>query len=163
MATVSLRPMSTEDIAAARSLEQMAYTQPWSETVFADELALSSRRYLAAEVDGRMVGYAGIMLVDTEAHITTVVVHPDHRKARLGTRLVLALVEAALEAGAVSLTLEVRRSNESAQALYRRFGLAPVGVRKAYYQDEDALIMWAHDIDGPEYRALLDAIRRELG
>ena len=163
MATASLRPMSREDIAAARSLEQMAYTQPWSETVFADELALENRRYLVAEEEGRMVGYAGVMLVGTEAHVTTVVVHPDHRKARLGTRLVLGIVEAALESGAASLTLEVRRSNDGAQALYRHFGLAPVGVRKAYYQDEDALIMWAHDIDGPEYRALLDEIRKELG
>jgi ribosomal-protein-alanine N-acetyltransferase len=75
----------------------------------------------------------------------------------------LRLVSAALEAGARSLTLEVRVSNAAAQALYRRFGMAPVGVRKAYYVDEDALIMWAHEIDSDEYAQRLDAIAAELG
>ena len=45
-----------------------------------------------------------------------------------------------------ALTLEVRVSNEVAQALYRSFGFAPAGARKAYYADngEDALVMWRH-------------------
>ncbi len=42
-------------------------------------------------------------------------------------------------------------------------GMAPVGVRKAYYVDEDALIMWAHEIDSDEYAQRLDAIAAELG
>ncbi len=47
-----------------------------------------------------------------------------------------------------------------AQELYRRFGFAPAGVRKGYYADtdEDALVMWAHDIDTAEYADRLDAI-----
>ena len=81
----------------------------------------------------------------------------------IGTRLVLAGIEAGLIAGGRSLTLEVRSSNRRAQDLYRRFGMGPVGVRKHYYRDEDAIIMWAHDIDGPEYRARLEGIRAELG
>ena len=60
--------------------------------------------------------------------------------------------------GAKNLTLEVRVSNRNAQALYQRFGMAPVGVRKRYYKDEDALVMWVHDIDSPEYRERLDEI-----
>ena len=48
-------------------------------------------------------------------------------------------------------------SNKGAQEMYRRFGFAPVGVRKNYYQEtnEDALVMWVHDIDAPEYARLL--------
>jgi ribosomal-protein-alanine N-acetyltransferase len=68
----------------------------------------------------------------------------------------------ALAAGANSLTLEVRVSNRSAQALYQRFGMAPVGVRKRYYKDEDALVMWVHDIDSSEYRARLEEIEASL-
>ena len=51
-------------------------------------------------------------------------------------------------------------SNNGAQELYRRFGFGPVGVRKNYYQEvnEDALVMWAHEVDQPEYAALLDGI-----
>ncbi|HKZ25230.1 MAG TPA: GNAT family N-acetyltransferase, partial [Acidimicrobiia bacterium] len=80
----------------------------------------------------------------------------------IGSRLMLTLTEAAIGAGARSLTLEVRASNHGAQALYRRFGMAPVGVRKHYYRDEDAVIMWAHDLDQPEFAERLDALRAEL-
>jgi ribosomal-protein-alanine N-acetyltransferase len=161
--TIALRPLVSDDIATAGALEESVYSQPWSAGIFADELAEPSRTYIAAEVDGQLVGYGGIMVVGDEAHITTVVVDPDRRERGLGTRIVISLVDAAIERGARSLTLEVRVSNQAAQALYRRFGMAPVGVRKRYYRDEDALIMWAHDIDGPEFATRLDMIRKELG
>lgn len=156
---VVLREMRVEDIDAAYELEREVYRQAWSRQVFEDEMALDSRRYVIAESDGRVAGYGGVMLVGDEAHITTVVVDPTYRQSRVGTRLMLALIDLALDAGANSLTLEVRASNEAAQALYRRFGMAPVGVRKQYYRDEDALIMWVHDIDGAGYRERLAGIR----
>jgi ribosomal-protein-alanine N-acetyltransferase len=74
----------------------------------------------------------------------------------------MGLVSAVIEQGARSLTLEVRTSNLAAQSLYHRFGMAPVGVRKQYYRDEDALIMWVHDIDSADYAARLDGIREDL-
>jgi ribosomal-protein-alanine N-acetyltransferase len=157
-----IRPMAPEDLAAAARLEAQVYSQPWSENMFRDEMSQPHRTYLSAEVDGALAGYGGLMVVGEEAHVTTVVVDPVRRGHRLGTRLMLGLVDAALEAGSRSLTLEVRVSNEAAQALYRRFGMAPVGVRKQYYRDEDALIMWVHDIDGDEYQERLAEIRRAL-
>ena len=99
------------------------------------------------------------MLVLPEAHITSVTVDPSRRGREMGTRLMLALADAARAAGARSLTLEVRASNKSAQSLYTKFGMAPVGIRKRYYRDEDALIMWVHDIETAEYRQRLDEIR----
>lgn len=157
--TVTLRRMGAEDIAAAHALEQRVYQQAWSLNVFADELGQASRHYVVAEAADGVAGYGGVMLVGDEAHITTVVVDPTYRQARVGTRLMLALIDHALDAGAQALTLEVRASNEAAQALYRRFGMAPVGVRKQYYRDEDALIMWVHDIDGDSFARRLDEIR----
>ena len=61
-------------------------------------------------------------------------------------------------------SLEVRMSNEGAQAMYRMFGFAPAGVRKGYYVEtnEDAMIMWAHDVDLAPYQARLDDIERSL-
>jgi ribosomal-protein-alanine N-acetyltransferase len=58
----------------------------------------------------------------------------------------------------------VRVSNQAAQALYRRFGFVPAGIRKDYYPEtpEDALIMWAHDIDQPPYAQRLAAITAAL-
>ena len=54
-------------------------------------------------------------------------------------------------------------SNESAQLLYERFGFAPVGKRKNYYKDEDAVVIWAIDSDTDEYAQRLDEIRATLG
>ncbi len=121
---------------------------------------LQGRIYLAAEEDGEVVGYSGLMLVLPEAHVTSVTVDPQRRGSRIGTRLMLRVSQEALAAGANSLTLEVRVSNRNAQALYQRFGMAPVGVRKRYYKDEDALVMWVHDIDSAEYRDRLEEIGR---
>jgi ribosomal-protein-alanine N-acetyltransferase len=73
-------------------------------------------------------------------------------------------VREAIARGATAVTLEVRMSNVAAQDMYRRFGFGPVGVRKNYYQEvnEDALVMWAHEVDQPEYVALLDSIERTV-
>jgi ribosomal-protein-alanine N-acetyltransferase len=161
--SVTLLALSVDDLDEVVALEAQTYPVPWSEQIFRDELAARGRSYLkAVDERGRLLGYAGLMEVGDEAHITTVVVDPEHRGARVGTHLVLELVTTAVERGARSLTLEVRVSNAAAQALYRRFGMAPVGVRKDYYIDEDALVMWAHEIGSPEYRLRLDEIRREL-
>ena len=72
------------------------------------------------------------------------------------------LAREAIARGATAITLEVRMSNVGAQEMYRRFGFGPVGVRKNYYQEvnEDALVMWVHEVDQPEYAALLDSIER---
>ena len=160
--TVTLRPMAEPDLGVVVPMEVEIYPQPWSEQVFRDELARDDRRYFVAEDDDAIVGYGGLMLVDEDAHVTTVAVVPASRGRGLGTRLMLELVDAALEEGARHLTLEVRLSNHGARELYRRFGLAPVGLRKNYYKDEDALIMWAIDIDTGEYRERLDEIRAGL-
>ncbi len=159
---VDLRPLTVEDLPAAIAIEASVYPQPWSETIFRDELLQETRTYLAAVAGDALVGYGGVMVVAGEAHITTLVVDPEHRGHRVGTRLMLALTDGALEVGATSVTLEVRVSNQAAQALYRRFGLSPVGVRKNYYRTEDALIMWAHDIHGLEYTERLRVIREDL-
>jgi len=70
-----------------------------------------------------------------------------------------ALIDAAIEQGARHLTLEVRSRNHPARSLYADFGLAPVGLRKGYYGDDDALILWAHEIDSDEYQSRLEGLQ----
>ncbi len=159
---VHFRPMTLADIPTVLDLERSTFPQPWSEGIFRDELALSDRVYVVAERDGQLVGFAGLMLVSDDAHVTTLAVNANARKGGLGTQLMLELVEAGLGRGARNLTLEVRSTNEGAQRLYERFGMVAVGVRKHYYRDDDAVIMWANDIDEPEYAARLAEIRSSL-
>lgn len=160
----TIRDMGRGDIPAVAALEAVIYPQPWSPRVFFDELAMDSRSYVVAiDAGGTLVGYGGLLLVEEDAHITTVAVDPEVRGQHVGSRVMLALVERALAAGARHLTLEVRITNSVAQGLYDRFGFDPIGRRKNYYKDEDALVMWATDIDTPEYAERLTSIREDLG
>jgi ribosomal-protein-alanine N-acetyltransferase len=155
--------MSRSDIPAVAELESEIYDQPWPPRVFFDELAMENRRYLVAtDGAGLVLGYCGLLIVEEDAHVTTIAVAPRARGHQLGSRLMLEMVDAALDADTRHLTLEVRVSNDAAQKLYERFGFEPVGRRKNYYKDEDALVMWATDIDTDEYQNRVASIRSAL-
>ena len=163
--SVTIEPMRRRHLRGVLRIEQAVNPRPWSLSLFSSELRYrESRIYLVARSGTTLVGFAGLMLVAGDGHVTNVGVDEEHRRRGIATRLMLDLARRALAEGAQALTLEVRVSNEVAQALYRRFGFAPAGVRKAYYADtnEDALIMWANDIDTPEYRARLFEIEASL-
>lgn len=161
--TADIREMTRADIPSVAEMEAEIYDQPWSPRVFFDELATENREYLVVTNGGsRIIGYGGLLVVDEDAHITTLAVAPEARGQRLGKRLMLALVDRALGVGARHLTLEVRLSNSSAQGLYELFGFDPVGRRKNYYKDEDALVMWATDIDASGYKDRLASIRSAI-
>ncbi|HEX6422801.1 MAG TPA: ribosomal protein S18-alanine N-acetyltransferase, partial [Acidimicrobiales bacterium] len=120
--------------------------------------------YVVARVGGEVVGYAGLFRAVDDGHVTTVAVDPAWQRHGIATRMLLALARGAIERECVNLTLEVRMSNSGAQALYQRFGFVPAGVRKGYYPEtgEDALVMWANDVDQPAYAARLAAIERSV-
>jgi len=154
--TVStIRPMLIEDVGDVVILEQSHQPRPWSEQVFRDELAAENRVYVVAEESGAVIGFGGVMVIGAEAHVTNLLVAADRRERGTGRALMIELIEAAIARGARHLTLEVRKENEAARSLYSRMGMAPVGIRPRYYGDEDALILWAHDIDTPGYRESL--------
>ena len=162
---VQIVPMRRRHLRAVLRIESQVYPRPWSLSLFMSELALrSSRSYYVARVDGIVVGYAGLMTSGEDAHITTVAVDPAWHRRSIATRLLLVLAGDAVERAAKNLTLEVRISNHGAQDLYRRFGFQPAGIRKNYYVEtnEDALVMWAHDIDGPEYLTRLRELEAAL-
>ncbi len=147
---ITIRAMTRDDLGAVVALESAEQPKPWSERAFAQELETDNRIYLVAETD-RIIGFGGLMVIGDEAHITTLLVTESHRGGGIGRRLVRSLIESAVRFGARHLTLEVRTSNETARHLYAGIGLAPVGIRPKYYGDDDALIMWAHDIDQPGF------------
>ncbi len=142
------RPMGKADLDRVAELERICFRSPWSKAALAGELRNSIAHYLAGEVEGRVVAYAGMWVMFDEAHITNVAVDPGFRRQGLGRRLMLCMMRSALIHGATLMTLEVRESNFGAQALYASLGFVQEGRRKGYYSDsgEDALILWNHDI-----------------
>jgi ribosomal-protein-alanine N-acetyltransferase len=105
----------------------------------------------------RIAGWAIVWFGVGEAHIASIGVSGSDRRRGVGELLVLGTIDAATNNDCDELTLEVRKSNEAAQALYRKYGFRVVGERKAYYVDdnEDALIMTTPDIREPKYSARL--------
>ena len=155
---VHLVPMRRRHLRAVLRIESQVYPRPWSLPLFMSELNLrTSRAYYVARVDGSVVGYAGLMLTGDDGHVTTIAVDPAWHRHKIGTRLLLNLAREARHRSARHLTLEVRMSNTGAQALYRKFGFRPAGIRKNYYLEtnEDAMVMWADDIDTDDYASRL--------
>lgn len=146
---ILIEPMMAAHLDEVLAIEQLASPEPWTLGIFTDELNSNQRAYYVAVEGPRIVGFAGLLMQTTDGHVANIAVDPAQRRRRIAARLLLALCRAAVARGAQALTLEVRVSNSAARELYRRFGFAPAGVRPRYYADngEDALIMWAHDVD----------------
>ncbi len=162
---VHIAPMRRRHLRGVVRIEAQVYPRPWSHSLFVSEIALrASRSYVVARVGREVVGYAGLMMSLTDGHVTTIAVDPQWHRHGIGTRLLLTLAYEAIDRGALAMTLEVRLSNQGAQEMYKRFGFTAVGVRKGYYADtgEDALIMWAYEVDAPPYRRLLEGIARGI-
>ncbi len=163
---VELTRMRRRHLRKVLSIEARVYPRPWSPSLFLSELAQrSSRSYLVARHEGEVVGYAGMMFMGREAHVTNIAVDPDFHGRRVGTRLLLTIITEAIARGAEVISLEVRVSNHVAQAMYVKFGFSVVGTRKGYYieTNEDAFIMEAPDAASTGYRLRLRQIRDELG
>lgn len=160
-----IEPMRRRDLTAIQVIERQVYPQPWSVNVFANEIEMAKqgqRYYIVAHRAGHLVGYAGMMLVADEAHITNVATDPIRQREGIGRRLLAELAWEARKRRCTGLTLEVRISNVAAQGLYHQFGFEPAGIRQRYYENvEDAIVMWCHQIDGPDYAIRLRQLSPE--
>ncbi len=159
--TVQLMPMRRKHVRSVMRIEQQVYSHPWTTSLFVSELSLrTNRAYTIARVGSLIVGYSGLMFIGDDAHVSTIAVDPLWQRHRIASRLMVHNVRLALQNNARHLTLEVRASNEAAQAMYRKFGFENAGVRKNYYVEvnEDAVVMWANDIDSDDYSVRLSAI-----
>ena len=179
-----IRPMTEADIAQVAEIEHQSFPTTWPQTAYRRELANHLARYLVlvdrAEPPVResvtphrrsffdifrrtpppenttdyIVGYVGVWLMVDQAHVVAIAVRESYRRRGLGELLLIEAIDLALANGQESVTLEVRRSNWTAQQLYEKYRFFKVGVRKRYYTDnhEDALIMTTPPIDSDSYR-----------
>ena len=160
-ADLRIDKLRRRDLRNVLPIENVVFPEPWSVAVFNSELALRhGRRYRAAWDGDRMAGYIGFLIVGDEAHITTIATAPAYQRTGVATALILDGIHALRGSGVKHLSLEVAAGNEPAQSLYRRFGFAPIGVRRNYYPltGQDAIMMWAYDIDSEVYGRRLEKL-----
>lgn len=139
-----------DDLDAVAALEAACFTNPWTREMLARELERSevTRVYVVRLPERRVAAFCACWVVHDELHVNTIAVAHDLRRQGLATRLMAHVMSDALRDGARRATLEVRRSNTAALAVYARLGFHVTGMRPRYYSfpDEDALILWRDDL-----------------
>jgi ribosomal-protein-alanine N-acetyltransferase len=141
---LTIRRLTYADLPAVVAIERRAFPAPWSLAMFVLELSRPGGICLVATTEEeRIAGYLVCSRYDTVWHLMDIATDPDRRRQGVAAALLTALLER-LPSREDQVTLEVRRSNAGAIALYEGFGFKAAGVRRRYYQDngEDALIMW---------------------
>lgn len=163
---VTIRRAQPDDLDAIMAIEEASFRTPWPRSAMAEELRCRPGvLYLAAEVDGQVVGYTGMWVFAGEAHIMNLAVDQGWRRRGIGEALLLALLERARRMDARLAYLECRPSNSAAIALYAKLGFHQYGRRAGYYADngEDALLMHLDCLDDIDFGACWDGWERRFG
>ena len=144
MSEIRIRRMQYRDVGQVAGIEKDVFARPWSEESFHREVKENAvARYLVADREGEILGYAGAWVVLDECHITNIAVKQAERGRGIGRSLLESLLRYVSSPGAAWADLEVRVSNTPAQGLYKSLGFVSIGKRKRYYEDngEDAFLM----------------------
>lgn len=147
-----IRQMQAGDLEQAAALEAQSFSRPWSREAFADALEKEYYQYLVAvdENTQQVLGMCGMIRTLEEGGITNVAVREDARKQGIAYRMLTELMRRAEKEGVTEYTLEVRKSNAAAIALYRKLGFTEEGIRTSFYDMpvEDAVMMRRKTDDG---------------
>ena len=142
---ISIRRATVSDVAFLYEVEKKCFNDPWNDLMLESEILDPFARFYIFTEDEIDVGYYSYLHVLDEAHILTIAVLPEFQGKGYGKAEMRDLLERTLSEGATNVTLEVRRSNLKAIALYESFGFTLSGARPKYYMDgEDALIYWLY-------------------
>ena len=133
---VKFRAMSAFDLVSAVAIEKDVYGKAaWSSAQFKEEFAKAPKNanYLAAEVDGELVGYAGIFFAQDVADIHTITVTEKYRRKGIGRELLKRMIDWARVKKADAIMLEMRVGNDAARPLYEQYGFIEISKRENYY------------------------------
>lgn len=141
---MEITEMQPEDLQEVAAIEKSIFSQPWSENGFAASLQSKDTLYLAVRLDGELAGYCGLLQSFDEADITNVAVKESCRRQKVAETMLAELLRRGSMRGIRAFTLEVRRGNAGAIALYEKLGFENCGIRRNFYEKpvEDAVIMW---------------------
>ena len=131
---VKFRPWTQIDLVEIYAIEKIVYLEdPWSLAQFKEEYAGQARQYLVAEFEGKIVGYAGVMLVGDVTDILTLTVAPDFRRRGIARELLKRMIDWSRNQKVVAMMLEMREGNLEAEPLYLAHGFRKLSKRNDYY------------------------------
>lgn len=143
MLTAEIVPMNESHVAQIAEIEQLCFSAPWTEDGIREELGNENSHFLVSACGERVLGYIGVQEICGEAYIANVAVRPEYRRMGIGEKLISAAADGAEERECEFITLEVRKSNAPAIALYTKQDYNIAGERKNFYTNpvENGLIM----------------------
>ena len=138
-----LRCALSEDLDAVEEIERLSETNPWSRPMFESELGRSDGRFWVLEITGKILGFAIFRVMDDEAELLSIALHPDCRRRGWGRQILEETMVDLRQVGVEQLWLEVRSGNLPARKLYETSGFVEDGRRPNYYENprEDAVLM----------------------
>lgn len=149
MICVTCRSVLIPDLPDVVALDHRCLGGLWSENAYRRESESPNSDLLLLEAiatpnsPAAIIGIGCTWAILEEAHITLLGIEPTYQRRGLGQWLLTSLLLAAIARGLTHATLEVRQSNQKAQALYAKYGFKTAGERRKYYADgENALILW---------------------
>jgi ribosomal-protein-alanine N-acetyltransferase len=144
-----LDDMRIADIEEVVGIERASCTQPWSESLFFNEIQNPRSTPRVARKEGKVAGYLCAGQIMDEGHILNLAVHPGMRRTGVASVLIGDAIDRLREEGCRFLFLEVRDSNKTAREIYEKFGFKTIGIRKNYYVSpvEDAVVMALRLVD----------------
>lgn len=133
---IKFRIMTNLDLISASAIEKQVYGKSaWSLNQFKEEFSKvpKSAQYLVAELDGEVIGYAGIVFNVDVADIHTITVVDSQRRKGIGRELLKRMIDWARSKKADAVMLEMRLGNDEARPLYEQIGFVEVSKRENYY------------------------------
>lgn len=145
----TVRPASRSDLLAVHRIEKASFPQPWPFSAFESYVGEPGFLVAVPDDDSDVSVLLGYVVADTVpnhgtplGHIKDLAVASDYRGEGIGRSLLGQAIGVLEDAGAGSVKLEVRISNEVAISLYRAFGFEHRRTIPNYYGNgEDALVM----------------------
>jgi len=140
---INIRNMDMSDVPFVYNTEKSIFGNSLQESMLYDELIYNTMsQYFIALNNGKRLGYVGVWITEPNAEIVNIVVLETHRNQGVAKQLMRKALDYCKENKVEMVTLEVRKSNQSAVHLYKQFGFQTEAERKQYYNDgEDAHLM----------------------
>lgn len=140
MDNIVIKEMTLAHLDSIKNILEKEFDNFWNYNIFKSELNNKNSKYIIAEINNEIVGFAGISLVLDTADITNIVVKKDFRGKGISTILLENIINLAKSNNCHNVNLEVNSTNVIAINLYKKFGFNQVGCRKNYYNEKDGLL-----------------------
>lgn len=150
---LKIRPMIATDLDEITALEEAVFPDPWSRSMFEEQLNGENWGGFVAEYEGLTVGYACYYIAVTEGHLTNIATRPEFRRKSVAKQLLDNILRVGQENECEFMLLEVRPSNTAAITFYKKYGFDLLYRRPDYYHNpvEDALVLVRYYDENEEF------------